>query len=142
MSFQRLDEAKTHKKGVLASYQATFMQFNKVNENNRIYPTGIAKNKILTEKVQEALANNKLLGEINHPKERFDVDYEKVAINTTSLYYDEPTDTIKGNFYILDTPMGRILKTLVDYGTHISLSARAMGKTINKRGVDEIQEDS
>ena len=72
MSFQRLDEAKTPKKGVLASYQATFMQFNKVNENNRIYPTGIAKNKILTEKVQEALANNKLLGEINHPKERFE----------------------------------------------------------------------
>lgn len=142
MNLERIDEAKNTKKGVLASYQATFMEFNKVNENNRIYPPEIAKNKILTEKTKEALANNKLLGEINHPKERFDVDYEKVAINTTSLYYDEPTDTIKGTFDILDTPMGRILKTLVDYGTHISLSARAMGKTLNKKGVDEIQEES
>ena len=132
MNIEQLNEAKNEKKsGVLASYKATFMQFNKVNENNRIYPSEIGKNRILTEKVQQAMKENKLLGEINHPKDRFDVDYEKVAINTTSLYYDESSDSIKGTFDILDTPMGRILKTLVDYGTHISLSARAMGKSRN-----------
>ena len=142
MNLERIDEAKNTKKGVLASYQATFMEFNKVNENNRIYPSEIGKNRILTEKVQQAMKENKLLGEINHPKDRFDVDYEKVAINTTSLYYDESSDSIKGTFDILDTPMGRILKTLVDYGTHISLSARAMGKSRNVKGVDEILEDT
>ena len=79
----------------------------------------------------------------HHPKERFDVDYEKVCINTTSLYYDEATDSLKGTFDILDTPMGRILHTLVEYGTHISLSARAMGKTkTGKGGVNEVMEDS
>lgn len=143
MNIEQLNEAKSeNKSGVLASYKATFMQFNKVNENNRIYPSEIGKNRILTEKVQQAMKENKLLGEINHPKDRFDVDYEKVAINTTSLYYDEPSDSIKGTFDILDTPMGRILKTLVDYGTHISLSARAMGKSRNVKGVDEILEDT
>lgn len=143
MNIEQLNEAKNeNKNGVLASYKATFMQFNKVNENNRIYPSEIGKNRILTEKVQQAMKENKLLGEINHPKDRFDVDYEKVAINTTSLYYDESSDSIKGTFDILDTPMGRILKTLVDYGTHISLSARAMGKSRNVKGVDEILEDT
>lgn len=143
MNIEQLNEAKNeNKSGVLASYKATFMQFNKVNENNRIYPSEIGKNRILTEKVQQSIKENKLLGEINHPKDRFDVDYEKVAINTTSLYYDEPSDSIKGTFDILDTPMGRILKTLVDYGTHISLSARAMGKSRNVKGVDEILEDT
>lgn len=143
MSIERLNESMNEgKNGVLASYKATFMQFNKVNENNRIYPSELGKNKVLSEKTLQAIKENKLLGEINHPKERFDVDYEKVAINTTSLYYDEPSDSIKGTFDILDTPMGRILKTLVDYGTHISLSARAMGKTRNVKGVDEVMEES
>lgn len=143
MNFERLDEAKETKKGILASYKATFMEFNKVNENNRIYSSDIAKNRILTNDTKQAIKENKLLGEINHPKERFDVDYEKVCINTTSLYYDEATDSLKGTFDILDTPMGRILNTLVEYGTHISLSARAMGKTkTGKNGVNEVMEDS
>jgi len=143
MNFERLDEAKETKKGILASYKATFMEFNKVNENNRIYSSDIAKNRILTNETKQAIKENKLLGEINHPKERFDVDYEKVCINTTSLYYDEATDSLKGTFDILDTPMGRILNTLVEYGTHISLSARAMGKTkTGKGGVNEVMEDS
>lgn len=142
MDFERLDEGKASKQGVLASYKATFMQFNKINENNRLYPSEIGKNRVLSEKTLQAMRENKLLGEINHPKDRFDVDYEKVAINTTTLYYDEPSDSIKGTFDILDTPMGRILKTLVDYGTHISLSARAMGKTRNVKGVDEIIEET
>ena len=142
MNFERLDEGKDVKKGVLASYKATFMEFNKVNENNRLYPSEIGKNRVLNEKTMQEIKINKLLGEINHPKDRFDIDYEKVAINTTSLYYDEPSDSIKGTFDILDTPMGRILKTLVDYGTHISLSARAMGKTKDVKGVQQIIEES
>jgi hypothetical protein len=143
VNIEKLNESVNEcKNGILASYRATFMQFNKVNENNRIYPSEIGKNKVLCERTMQAIKENKLLGEINHPKDRFDVDYEKVAINTTSLYYDEPSDSIKGTFDILDTPMGRILKTLVDYGTHISISARAMGKTRNVKGVDEIVEES
>ena len=47
-----------------------------------------------------------------------------------------------GRFAILDTPTGRILETLVKYGTKLGISARAVADSIQKDGHEVILENS
>lgn len=126
---ETINEAEKPKKNstILSSHRCPYMEFEAVNNNQRWYPKGISK-KIMSPKVMEKLkAGKALLGEIDHPEERFNTNSQYVAIATTNLWLDESTNRLMGEFDILDTPNGRIVQTLVDYGYPIGISARARG---------------
>ena len=49
---------------------------------------------------------------------------------------------VYGRAKIMDTPMGRIVKNLIDEGANIGVSSRGMGSLKkNKKGVNEVQDD-
>ena len=98
------------------------------NDNQRFYPKAIVTKKILTPKVKNEMKIGALLGEIDHPEKRFGSNLDFVSHAITDLRFDEKTNTLYGDIDILDTPRGRILKTLSDYGA-VGFSARAMGKS-------------
>lgn len=137
--FQLVDlneSVSSTKKGVLSTHTCSYMKLEATNENNRWYGREIATKKILTKKVMDKLKRGQaLLGEINHPADRFSTDMDYVAIATTDLWYNEELNEVWGTFDILDTPRGRIVQTLVDYGFPIGISARAVGDTkVTRRG--------
>ena len=134
-------EGKSENPNCLGSYSCSYMEADKYNDNNRFYPRSLIVNKILTKKTQTQLKNKLLLGEIDHPAQRFNTDMERVCICTTNLYFDESTNQLMGTFDVLDTPCGRIVKTLLDYGSVIGISARAMGSG-KKTKEGEIVEES
>lgn len=141
---EKLEEAKNvGKKNVLGTYSCSYMVFEEGNGNGRKYPREIATKKILNKTIKDKLAKGQaLLGEIDHPKDRFITDMDYVAIATTNLWYEEEKDELWGTFDVLDTPRGRIVHTLLEYGYPVGISARAMGKGVTKKGVKVIDVDS
>lgn len=120
------------------------MQFGAVNRNNRIYSRKLVEDRILKNPtVQEAIKNRAMLGEGGHPESRVDISYPEVALAVERLWIPEGDgDMLWGQFAILDTPTGRILNTLVQYGTKLGISARAVADSYQKDGHEVIVESS
>jgi hypothetical protein len=115
-----------------------FLQAEKVNRNNRVYPQKIMD--MAVEKcIQEYVNQNRALGELNQPPEPV-VNPERAAIMTTTLEKD-------GCYYIgtakvLSTPMGKIVENLLSDGVKVGVSSRGLGSLKQSRdGYNEVQED-
>lgn len=115
-----------------------FLQAEKVNRNNRVYPQKIM-DAAVARYMQEYIKENRALGELNHPPEPV-VNPERAAIMTTSLEKD-------GCYYIgtakvLSTPMGKIVENLINDGVKVGVSSRGLGSLKQAReGFNEVQED-
>ena len=118
------------------------MEFDKVNRNNRIYSKKLVEDRILNNSsVQDALKNKCMLGEGGHPESRVEISYPDVALCVEKLWIPKDSKNLLwGRFAILNTPVGRILETLVRYGSKIGISARAMTDSVEKDGHEVISE--
>jgi hypothetical protein len=101
--------------------------FGQRNENNRIYEKQeyLPHLNYLNEKINKG----QLFGELDHPQ-NFDVSLKNVSHVVQGLKFDEPSNTVRIKLKVLDTPCGRIAKTLVESGCTISTSSRAAGQVM------------
>ncbi len=116
-----LTEEKNGKKSY--AIEGIFMQAEAKNRNGRIYPRGVmesAVNKYNVEQVQKGRA----VGELNHP-EGPTVNLDKVSHKIENL--DWQGNDVVGKATILETPMGQIVKGLLDGGVKLGVSTRGMG---------------
>lgn len=135
---------KSTSPNVLCTLSGPCMQFGVVNRNNRLYSRKLVEDRILNNPtIRECLKNHSMLGEGGHPENRVDIAYPEVALSVTKLWIPEGDgNMLWGNFDILDTPVGRILNTLAQYGTKIGISARAVADSVQKDGHEVILENS
>lgn len=70
-----------------------------------------------------------ILGELNHPEDRTETDLSKVCVCMSEPPKKENGQLV-GKWDILDTPNGRILKCLCDYGYKIGVSSRGTGDVV------------
>lgn len=129
---RRVDEKGSGKSSnALCIVEGPCMEFGKVNQNNRIYSRKLIEDRIINyPPVKEAIKNKCMLGEGGHPETRVDIAYPEVALSVERIWIPENSDhLVFGRFAILDTPVGRILKTLIDYGSKIGISARALAES-------------
>jgi hypothetical protein len=98
--------------------------FGKENNNHRIYE----ENEYLPhlDYLQDKIKQQRLLGELDHP-EKFDISLKNISHLVTDLNYNKGDRTLKIKAKLLDTPAGRIAKSLVDAGIPLSISSRAAG---------------
>ncbi len=110
--------------------EGTAAVFGVMNENNRIYEKQeyLPHLTYLNEKIKQ----RRLFGELDHPQ-KFDVSLANVSHVILGLTYDEPSNSVKIRLQLLDTPCGRIAKTLVLAGCTTSISSRAAGN-VDKDG--------
>lgn len=131
--------------GVLCTLVGPCMEFGSTpNRNNRIYSRKLVEDRILyNPTVQECIKNRSMLGEGGHPENRIDISYPQVGIACKRLWIKDGNDhLLYGEFDVLDTPTGRILNTLAQYGTKLGISARAVADSIQKDGHEVILENS
>ena len=117
--------------------EGIFMQSEKKNRNGRVYPK-----KTLMDEVQRYnetyVKNNRAMGELGHP-EGPSVNLERVSHIIKELKI-EGADVI-GKAKILDTPYGKIVKSLMDEGAKLGVSSRGMGSLKQRNGINEVQGD-
>jgi hypothetical protein len=114
-----------------------FMQSGVKNRNGRIYP----QNTLIKEckrYISEYVDKGRALGELNHPSGPT-VNLDRVSHIVKELHEDG--NNIIGRAKVLDTPMGKIVKNLIDEGAQLGVSTRGMGSLKSKNGYQEVQED-
>ena len=130
-----ITEGKSGEKNVFI--EGVFMQANKKNRNNRIYEKTILQDAV-SKYVQEQVSTGRAVGELNHP-DGPTINLDKVSHRITELNW-EGNDVV-GKALILDTPMGKIVKGLVEGGVKLGVSSRGMGTVEMKDGVSRVNDD-
>lgn len=129
MQYQRLTEEEKQKRGILGRLVGIIADFKNATRNGRKYTEELWDKTFDDPIVKEKIENRCILGELGHPADRQETDIEKVAICLAEMPKKGNDGKVYGVFDILDTPNGRILKTLCDYGCNIGVSSRGGGDT-------------
>ena len=118
--------------------EGIFMQSNQKNRNGRVYPEPVLMKEVERYN-KEYVQKNRAMGELNHPQGPT-VNLDRVSHIIKEL--KQQGDDVYGKAKIMDTPMGRIAKNLIDEGAKLGVSSRGMGSLKqNKEGVNEVQKD-
>jgi len=113
------------------------MEAGVVNRNKRLYNESTLI-KETRRYVVEYVNKKRALGELNHPSGPT-VNLDRVSHMITNL--QENGKQIIGKAKIMDTPMGKIVKNLIDEGAQLGVSSRGMGSLKSQNGVNVVQED-
>jgi hypothetical protein len=117
--------------------EGTFMQADTLNRNKRMYPKHILLNEV-NRYTKEFVNNSRAFGELNHPSGPT-VNLDRVAIIIKELNCNG-TD-VYGKAKVMSTPMGEIVKNLINEGARLGVSTRGMGSLKAKNGYNEVQPD-
>jgi hypothetical protein len=117
--------------------EGIFIQTESKNRNGRIYPKPIME-KAVNAYVETQVSKKRAVGELNHP-EGPTVNLDKVSHLITDLRF-EGNDVV-GKAQILDTPMGKIVKGLLDGGVQLGVSTRGMGSLEQRNGAMYVKDD-
>ncbi len=100
------------------------------NANERIYPVNEIASAVKTLNDQITTGNS-VLGEVDHP-EGLQVNLERVCHVVESMWMDGPNGF--GKLKILPTPMGTLVKTMLDSGVKLGVSSRGSGNVNEATG--------
>ena len=117
--------------------EGVFMQSEAKNRNGRIYPKAIMEGAV-DKYVTEQVSQNRAVGELNHP-EGPTVNLDKVSHKITELSWKG--NDVVGKAQVLDTPMGNIVKGLLEGGVQLGVSTRGMGSLEEKSGIMYVKDD-
>jgi hypothetical protein len=117
--------------------EGVFMQSESKNRNGRIYPRAIME-KAVDKYVTEQVSKNRAVGELNHP-DGPTVNLDKVSHKITELNFKG--NDVMGKAQILDTPMGNIVKGLLEGGVQLGVSTRGMGSLEERNGTMYVKDD-
>jgi hypothetical protein len=114
-----------------------FMQADIKNRNGRIYPEEVLAKEVKRYN-KDQINNNRAYGELGHP-EGPTINLERASHMITKLYPDGKN--FIGEAKILSTPMGEIVKNLLDDGAKLGVSSRGMGSLAQKNGANYVNGD-
>lgn len=118
--------------------EGIFMQGDIKNRNGRVYPSAVLEKEM--NRYQKDFINTKrALGELGHP-DGPTINGDRVSHLITEMKKDG--SNFVGKAKVLGTPMGEIVKTLMDEDVKIGVSTRGLGSVKpTKDGIMEVQDD-
>lgn len=118
--------------------EGVFMQGAIQNRNGRMYPMETLQKEV-DRYNDQFVSKNRAYGELGHP-DGPTINLERVSHMIKSLK-NEGNDIV-GKAKIMDTPYGKIVKSLIDEGAQLGVSSRGMGSLKqNSEGINEVQGD-
>lgn len=117
--------------------EGVFLQADLTNRNNRRYPSAIMEREV-AKYDENFISKGRALGELGHP-DGPTINLDRVSHKIISLTR-EGTNWI-GKAKLLETPMGKIAKSLLDEGVKLGVSSRGMGSISSVQGVNVVGED-
>tara|TARA_A200000159_G_scaffold144198_1_gene149008 strand:- start:5 stop:679 length:675 start_codon:yes stop_codon:yes gene_type:complete len=118
--------------------EGIFMQGDIKNRNGRIYPSSTLESE-MNRYQNEFIDTKRALGELGHP-DGPQINGDRVSHLITEMRRDK--NDFYGKAKILSTPMGEIVKSLLDEGVKIGVSTRGLGSVkAGRDGVMEVQKD-
>ena len=110
--------------------QGIFIQGDKRNANERVYPIREINRAVAT--INEQISSGmSVLGEVDHPDD-LKINLDRVSHMIEKMWMDG-SDGI-GKLKILPTPMGQLVKTMLDSGVKLGVSSRGSGNVDDRTG--------
>jgi len=100
------------------------------NANQRVYPVDEIERavKTLNDQIQNGYS---VLGEVDHPDD-LKVNLDRVSHMITQMWMEGPNGY--GKFKILPTPMGNLIRTMLEAGVKLGVSSRGSGNVDDMSG--------
>jgi len=100
------------------------------NANQRVYPVDEIERavKTLNDQIQNGYS---VLGEVDHPDD-LKVNLDRVSHMITNMWMEGPNGY--GKFKILPTPMGNLIRTMLEAGVKLGVSSRGSGNVDDMSG--------
>lgn len=133
---QYITEAKQNGKTEVF-IEGIFMMADAKNRNGRIYESKILQPAV-EKYIEEQVKTGRAVGELNHP-EGPTINLDKVSHLITDLRFEG--NNVIGKAKILETPMGQIVKGLLEGGVKLGVSSRGMGSLETRGGVNYVKND-
>ena len=107
-----------------------FIQGGVKNANERVYPVSEIETAVntLNKQIQEGYS---VLGEVDHPDD-LKINLDRVSHMITSMWMDGANGF--GKLKILPTPMGQLVKTMLESGVKLGVSSRGSGNVSDMDG--------
>jgi hypothetical protein len=125
------DGKKTH------YIEGIFLQGDITNRNGRNYPVNILEREV-TKYNENFVGTGRALGELGHP-DGPTINLDRVSHKILSLKREG--SNFIGKAKLLETPMGKIAKNLLDEGVKLGVSSRGLGSIVEKDGINFVGED-
>lgn len=117
-----LNESATKAPNGALKFRGKFQEANAVNKNRRMYPESILKSNV--ERLTEAVKHRGLVGELDHPTDSI-IHFESASHLVTKLWWEG--QTLMGEGEVLNTPSGKVLRSLIEAGVRVGISSRGVG---------------
>lgn len=131
LSYTRLTEDEKNRRHILGILSGPCADIENPTRNGRLYGEEVWEHVFEDPIVKEQFEAGGIFGELCHPadrkEDRDEVDLERIAVCMPSPPTRNKDGLLIGQWHILDTPCGRILKTLADYGYKMGVSSRGCG---------------
>ena len=106
------------------------------NGNGRIYGEDILSREV--ENYKKLVRDRRAVGELDHPDSDV-VNLKNASHLVTEIWWDQ--NEVKGKVQILDTPSGKILRSLIEGGVKLGISSRGLGSVAQSGNGDTIVQD-
>ena len=117
--------------------EGIFMMADSKNRNGRVYESTILKPAV-EKYIEEQVKTGRAVGELNHP-DGPTINLDKVSHRITNLTIEG--SNVIGKAKILNTPMGQIVKGLLEGGVKLGVSSRGMGSLETRNGINYVKDD-
>ena len=114
-----------------------FLQADIKNRNGRVYPMEVLEKEV-SRYNKKFINENRAYGELGHP-DGPTVNLERVSHMVTELYPDGKN--FVGEAKIMETPMGKIVKNIMNEGGKLGVSSRGMGSLDQNNCANYVRDD-
>lgn len=133
--FEYIVEENTDTKKRNMFIQGVFMEAEKINKNNRVYPIEEMSREV-ERYIREMVTQGRAMGELNHPTNA-DVDLERACHMVTEL--KQEGKKFIGKSKVLSTPCGKIVESLISDNVRVGMSTRSLGKLMEENnGINKV----
>ena len=130
-----ITEGKNGKKNTFI--EGVFLQGELTNRNGRRYPIATLAREV-GKYNENFVKTGRALGELGHP-DGPTINLDRASHLITSL--KQEGNNFVGKARLLETPMGKIAKQLLDEGVKLGVSSRGLGSIKEENGVKVVGED-
>ena len=117
--------------------EGVFLQSDIKNRNGRMYPYDTLDREV-SKYNENYIQKGRALGELGHP-DGPTINLDRVSHKIVSL--QKKKKNFIGKAKILETPMGRIAKNLLDEGVKLGVSSRGLGSIERRDGMNIVKDD-
>ena len=129
-NIQVLEESGPDGHGKNLYLKGICIEGNKRNANERVYPMHEITRAVNT--INEQIrSGNSVLGEVDHPDD-LKINLDRVCHSVENMWMDGEAGC--GKLKILPTPMGELIKTLLQSGVKLGVSSRGSGNVDDRTG--------